>query len=205
MRFPLLAASLALALPAAAQEAGDALAAAPAGWLGATPHLVMVGTLAGHPIDLRYRDVGAAFGIAAFSGKREYLPGEGGAWRYGDFEVVLQAVIDGVERSFEVEVENRDFAAHPLPATFALGGENSPEGLNAFLEMSAEWETEAGSVNEELGGWTGTLTLARDDGTPDGRGLLPDGLIGGHMVAERGGDRLAMSWTVPVAGYELDD
>ena len=104
-----------------------------------------------------------------------------------------------------MEVENRDFAAHPLPATFALGDANFPEGPRAFLEMSAEWETQGETVNEELGGWTGTLTLAEDGGTPDARGLLPDGTIGGHMVAERCGDRLVMSFTVPVAGYELDD
>ena len=203
MRVHLLAATLALALPAAAQEAG--VGAEPTEWLGPTPHIVMVGTLAGRPIDVRFDDVAAAPGIAAFSGKREYLPGEGGAWLYGDFEVALQAVIDGVEKGLEVEVENRDFAAHPLPATFALGPENFPEGARAFLEMSAEWETQGETVNEELGGWTGTLTLTEDGGTPDARGLLGDGTIGGHMVAERGEDRLVVSFTVPVAGYELDD
>ncbi len=198
-----------LPLPALAQDAtvtpGNALAEPPAEWLGPEPHLVLMGTLGGRPLDVQVMDPDATEGLAAFSGKREYLPGEAG-WRYGDFEVALQAEIGGVERAFEVEVENRDFLQHrPLPATFALGEENFPEGPRAFLEMSAEWETEAGAVNDEIGGWAGILRLAEDSGTPDAEGLLPDGLIGGHMVAERGADRLVMSFTVPVSGYEKDD
>jgi hypothetical protein len=111
-----------------------------------------------------------------------------------------------VERSFELEVENADFLQQrPLPATFDLGGENFPEGARAFLEAAAEWETAESSVNDEVGGWTGTLTLAKDEGTADAEGLVPDGMIGGHMVAENAGDRLVMSFTVPVAGYEKDD
>ncbi len=197
-----------LPLPTLAQEAtvtpGNALEAPPMAWLGPEPHLVLMGALAGRPLDVQVMDPAATAGLAAFGGKREYLPGEAG-WRYGDFEVALQAEIGGVERTFEVEVENRDFLQHrPLPATFALGDENFPEGARAFLEVSAEWETEAGAVNEELCGWTGTLTLAEDSGTPDAEGLVPDGLIGGHMVAERGADRLVMSFTVPVSGHEKD-
>ncbi len=199
-----------LPLPALGQDAtitpGNALTEEPTEWLGPTPHFVLMGTLNGGPVDIQYLDLSSLpDGVAAFSGKREYLPGQAG-WRYGDFEVALQAEIGGVERAFEVEVENRDFLQHrPLPATFALGDENFPEGARAFLEVSAEWETEAGAVNEELGGWTGTLTLAEDSGTPDAEGLVPDGLIGGHMVAERGADRLVMSFTVPVSGHEKDD
>lgn len=185
-------------LPTLAQEP-------PAAWLGTTPHLVLVGTIGGEAVDVRVPSMAAAEGVAAFSGKREYLPAEGGGWRYGDFEVAFQAVIDEVERSFELEFENADFGRHPTPATFALGSANFPEGANAFLEASAEWETEAGAVNEEVGGWTGTLVVHLDVGTPDAEGLAPDGAIGGVLVAERGEDRLVASFTVPVAGYEKDD
>lgn len=199
---------LLLPLPVWAQDAtvtpGNSLAEAPTEWIGATPHFVLMGTLNGRPVDIQYLDIAAAEGVAAFEGKREYLPGEAG-WRYGDFEVALQAVIDGAEKSFEMEVENADFLRHPLPASFELGPENFPDGARAFLEASAEWETEAGAVNDEIGGWTGTLTLAEDSGTPDAEGLVPDGLIGGHMVAQHGDDRLVMSFTVPVAEYEKDD
>lgn len=199
---------LLLPLPAWAQDAtvtpGNHLAEAPNEWIGATPHFVLMGTLNGRPVDIQYLDIGAAEGVATFEGKREYLPGEAG-WRYGDFEVALQAVIDGAEKSFELEVENADFLQHSLPASFELGPENFPDGTRAFLEASTEWETEAGSVNEEIGGWTGTLTLAEDSGTPDAEGLVPDGLIGGHMVAQHGDDRLVLSFTVLVAEYEKDD
>ncbi len=198
-----------LPVAALAQEgtvtAGNTLTESPGTWLGATPHFVLMGTLSGEPVDIQYLDLSTLpEGVAAFSGKREYLPGEAG-WRYGDFEVALQAVIGGVEKAWEIEVENHDLSQHPLPATFELGQENFPEGARGFVEVSAEWETEAGSVNDEIGGWTGILTLHEDSGTPDGEGLVPDGLIGGHMVMEDGGDRLVLSFTVPVAGHEKDD
>jgi hypothetical protein len=198
-----------LPVPALAQNAtvtpGNTLAAPPAEWLGDVPHFVMMGTLAGRAVDIQYLDLAVAEGIDGFEGKREYLPGDGGSWRYGDFEVALRAMIDGVEKSFELEFENHDFAQHGLPATFALGDANFPEGLAAFVEVQAEWETDAGSVNDEIGGWTGTLTVMMDAGTPDGEGLVPDGMIGGFMVAENGGDRLVASFTVPVVEYEKDE
>lgn len=199
-----------LPLPVFAQDAtvteGNTLAEPPAAWLGETPHLVLMGTLNGRPVDIQFLELSSLpEGVESFEGKREYLPGEAG-WRYGDFEVALQAVIGGVERSFEMEFENADFVQQrPLPATFELGPENFPDGARAFLEAAAEWESEAGSVNDEIGPWTGTLTLAKDDGTADAEGLVPDGTIGGHLVAESGGDRLVMSFTVPVAEYEKDE
>jgi hypothetical protein len=197
------------AMPVCAQDAavtsGNTLTAPPAEWLGEEPHFVLMGTLSGRQVDLQYLDMAAAEGIDSFEGKREYLPGEGGAWRYGDFEVALAAVIGGVERSFELEFENADFTRHPLPASFALGDVNFPEGLAAFVEIAAEWETEAGSVNDEIGAWSGTLTVVMDAGTPDGEGLVPDGMIGGFMVAENGADRLVASFSVPVVEYEKDE
>jgi hypothetical protein len=209
MRLAALAVCL-LPLPVAAQDAtvtpGNTLTEPPTEWLGATPHFVLMGMLSGRPVDIQYLDFSALpTDVAAFSGKREYLPGEAG-WRFGDFEVALQAVIDGVEKSWELEFENADFIQQrPLPVRFELGAENFPEGPHAFLEVAAEWETQAGSVNDEIGGWTGTLTLAEATGTADGEGLVPDGIIGGHMLAENGEDRLVLSFTVPVVGYEKDE
>jgi hypothetical protein len=199
-----------LPLPALGQDAtitpGNALTEEPTEWLGPTPHFVLMGTLNGGPVDIQYLDLASLpDGVAAFSGKREYLPGEAG-WRYGDFEVALQAEIGGIEKSWEIEVENDDFARQrPLPARFELGQENFPEGPRAFVEFSAEWETEADTVNDEIGGWTGTLSLHEDSGTADTEGLMPDGLIGGHMVAENGDDVLVLSFTVPVTEHEKDE
>jgi hypothetical protein len=105
-------------------------------WLGDTPHLVLMGTLGGRPVDIQFLDLGTLpQGVASFEGKREYLPGEAG-WRYGDFEVALQAEIDGVEKSFEMEFENADFVQQrPLPATFELGSENSQTALAPTLKL----------------------------------------------------------------------
>ena len=200
---------LLLPVAAMAQDAtvtpGNILGDPPATWLGEVPHFVLMGTLSGRTVDIQFREIATATGIDNFEGKREYLPGEGGAWRYGDFEVALAAVIEGVEKSFELEFENHDFRQHSLPATFALGGVNFPEGLAAFVEVQAEWETGAGSVNDEIGGWTGTLTILTDAGTADAEGLVPDGMIGGFMVAQNGADSLVASFTVPVTEYEKDE
>jgi hypothetical protein len=181
------------------------LTTAPTEWLGATPHLVIMGTFNGHEMNIQLTDMAAATAVAEFAGKREYIPGDAGAFRYGDFEVGLKATIGGVERSIELEFENDDFASVTLPADFALGAENFPKGNGAFLEVSAEWEDAAGSVNDEVGGLTGTLSLQLDDGTPDDKGLRADGMIGGLVVAENAGETLVISFTVPVAEYEIDD
>jgi hypothetical protein len=198
-----------LAVPALAQDAtitpGNTLTAPPTEWLGEAPHIVMMGQIAGRPVDVQFLDIAAAEGIDSFEGKREYLPGDGGSWRYGDFEVALSAVFDGIEKSFELEIENADFTRTTLPATFTLQGTNFPEGALAFLEVQAEWESGGVTVNDEIGGWTGTLTLALDTGTPDAEGLVPDGLIGGLLVAENGADALVVSFTVPVVEYEKDE
>jgi hypothetical protein len=183
--------------------AGNTLTAPPAEWLGEAPHLVLMGTIAGHEIDIQIVDTAIAT-VAEFAGKREYaIDGEG--YRYLDFEVALKAVIGDVERSFEFEFENHDFSAHALPATFEFVDAEFPEGLKSNLEAELEWETGGTSVNAEEAGWTGSLSLAADGGTADDKGLLPDGLVGGYAVAEKDGARLVMSFTVPVAEYEIED
>jgi hypothetical protein len=210
MRHPTLTLALCLlAAPALAADAtvtpGNTLTAPPGEWLGEVPHLVVMGTIGGRTFDLQMTDMAKAEGVADFAGKREYLPGEGGAWRYGDFEVALKATIDGVEKSLEFEFENHDFTAHALPATFSLQDKEFPEGLLSYFEAQTEWETPEATVNDEIGGWTGSLVLALDSGTKDDKGLVPDGMIGGFVTATREGDTLVMSFTVPVAEYELDD
>jgi hypothetical protein len=205
---PFLLALLA-ATPALAQDAtvtsGNTLTEPPAAWLGEVPHLVVMGTIAGRAVDIQYLDMAVAEGINDFEGKREYLPGNAGAWRYGDFEVALSATIDGIEKSFEFEFENADFATATLPATFALQDVNFPEGALAFLEAEAEWETGGVTVNDEIGAWTGTLTVAMETGTPDAEGLIPDGMIGGYALAQSGSDTFVISFTVPVVEYEKDE
>ena len=195
--------------PALAQDMtvtpGNTLTAVPAAWLGEVPHFVMMGTAGGRSYDVQLTRIAEGGVVAGFAGKREYLPGEGGTWRYGDFEVGLEIVLDGVEKAIELEYENNDFSTHPLPADFTLQGEEFPEGLLSYLEVEAEWETAEGVVNDEVTGWSGTLSLAIDTGTPDGEGLLPDGMIGGYVVAQSGADSLVISFTVPVTEYEKDE
>jgi hypothetical protein len=198
----------ALAVPSFADTvATDAptLTSAPTEWLGRTPHLVIMGKVNGRDLNIQLTDIAAASGVAEFAGKREYLPGEAGAYRYGDFEVALKAEIGGVERSFELEFENDDFASTALPSEFQLVSENFPKGLASFLEVSSEWEDATGSVNDEIGGFGGTLSLQLDEGTPDDKGLRADGLIGGLVTAEAGGEVVVISFTVPVVEYEIDD
>lgn len=195
--------------PALAQDMtvtpGNTLTAVPAAWLGEVPHFVMMGTAGGRSYDVQLTRIADGGVVAGFAGKREYLPGEGGTWRYGDFEVGLEIVLDGVEKAIELEFENNDFTAHALPADFSLQGEEFPEGLLSNLELQAERETAEGVVNDEITGWTGTLSLAMDMGTADGECLVPDGMIGGYVVAQNGAESLVISFTVPVTEYEKDE
>jgi hypothetical protein len=178
--------------------------AAPTAWLGEAQHLVMVGTVAGKRIAIDLPDMAAAPGVATFAGKREYLI-DGTGHRYIDFEVALEAVIGGIERKIELEFENHDFASHTLPADFTLQATEFPEGLRSTLEVETEWEHAGVSVNDEVGGWAGVLSLALDRGTPDDKGLVPDGLIGGFVTATNGAETLAISFTVPVTEHEVED
>jgi hypothetical protein len=181
------------------------LTATPTEWLGAEPHLVIMGTVNGREMNIQLTDAAALAAVAEFAGKREYLPGDGGTFRYGDFEVALKAELGGVERSIELEFENDDFGKVVLPSDFQLVPENFPKFPGAFLEFAAEWEDASGSVNDEIGGFNGVLTVTLDEGTPDDKGLRPDGLIGGFVQAEKDGEVVTISFTVPVAEYEIDD
>jgi hypothetical protein len=181
------------------------LSAAPSEWLGPTPHLVIMGTVNGREMNIQLTDPATVAGVAEFAGKREYLPNDDGSFRYGDFEVGLKAEIGGVERSIELEVENDDFAKFALPSDFQLVPENFPKGPASYLEFSMEWEDAAGSVNDEIGAFNGVLSVHLDEGTPDDKGLRPDGMIGGFLSAEKDGQIVTISFTVPVAEYEIDN
>ncbi|RPE63213.1 hypothetical protein EDD53_2810 [Pacificibacter maritimus] len=181
---------------------GNAHTNAPESWLGATPHIVFIGTINGYDFDAQFMDLNADF-IAGVDSKREYLP-EGEMLRYADFEFGLQAIVAGVEKTFELEFENHDFSTAALPATFDLQSEEFPMGALSNLEFEFEWEGNGTSVNEEIANWTGTLTLELDSGvgTSDPQG---DGMIGGYVDAKRGDDHLVASFTVPVNEYEIDE
>ena len=171
-------------------------------WLGEKPHLVIKGSINGYSFDVEFFDFDSD-DIAEFEGKREYLPQDGGL-RYADFEFTIKAVIAGLEKEIELEFENFDFNDYKAPADFTLQSEEFPKGALSNLEVEFEWEASGTSVNEEVAGWDGTLTLAKDDalGKKDPFG---EGLIGGYVAATKGDDTLSVSFTVPVVEFEIDD
>jgi hypothetical protein len=184
--------------------AGNSLSAAPTAWLGEVPHIVLMGTIAGQTIDIQMPDIAKAADVASFEAKREYRAA-GEAMAYIDFEFTLEAVIGGIERKIELEFENADFRAHALPGSFDLVAEQFPEGAKSNAEAQMEWEFGGQTVNAELAGWAGRLDLAKDEGKADDKGLSGEGLIGGFATAELNGETWALSFTVPVAEYEIDD
>jgi hypothetical protein len=200
-----------IALPALTQSAadpvvtaGNALTAAPTEWLGDKPHFVLMGTVSGQVLDIQMPDIAAAEGVASFAGKREYRAREGG-FDYIDFEVGLEAEIGGVERKIELEFENADLSSQTLPATLTLDTAEFPEGAKSNAEIELEWEVGGQTVNAEVAGWSGQMVLAKDEGTPDDKGLSGNGLIGGFVMADLNGETWVLSFTVPVAEYEIDD
>ncbi|MBL9060875.1 MAG: hypothetical protein JNK88_12715 [Mangrovicoccus sp.] len=180
------------------------LTAAPTEWLGPTPHFVMMGTSNGTSFDVQIADIAALADVASFEGKREYTP-DGTGYRYIDFEVALEAVLGGIERKIELEFQNHDFNAWPDVTAFTLGTAEFPEGAKSNLELQYEWEAAGTSVNAELAGWDGTLTVHLDEGETDDKGLSGKGMVSGLVVEQHGADGLVVSFTVPVAEYEIDD
>lgn len=201
----LLVSAMAIADPAKTTvSTGNTLSAPPAEWLGEVPHLVIMGTVNGFEFDLQYPDMVVAPDIAEFAGKREYQI-DGDSLRYVDFEFTLQAVIEGVEKEIELEFENFDFAAQNVPGSFTLQSEEFPKGDLSNLEVEFEWETGGVSTNEEVDGWAGTFTFALDSGTESADGSRVGGMVGGHVDATRGADRIVISFTAPVTEVEIED
>jgi hypothetical protein len=211
---------LALAVPAAmAQELspedqainvsatlGEA-AAAPTQWLGETPHFVMVGNFGDYQFNINMADLGATPDAPA-TGKREYRTNDAGSLALIDFEVAVNAVMNGIERTIELEFANADFNTANLPMSFAIEpGAEFPEGAKASLEVQFEWEwvEKSAIVNEEGLIDAGTLDLSLNQGTAEANGTAPNGMIGGFATATKDGETLAISFTVPVAEAEIDD
>jgi len=181
-------------------------ATAPTAWLGAKPHFVMVGAFGDYSFNVNLPSLEGA--AAEVVGKREYGHDDAGALRLIDFEVAVNAVMNDIERTIELEFANADFNTHTLPLSFALSpDEEFPEGAKASLEVQFEWEWVAKSaiVNEEGLVDSGTLDLALNEGTADAEGIAPNGLIGGFATLTRDGKTLALSFTVPVTEAEIDD
>ena len=185
---------------------GAANPVAPTEWLGATPHFVMVGSFKDYSFAIDVRDLAAAKDFEV-SAKREYGVKDGGGLNYIDFEVAANMVTDGIERGFEFEFENADFSQHPPVASFALQGEEFPEGLFSNMELQLEWEWVEKSiiVNEEQLYTEGTLTVAHESGTAEADGTMPNGMIGGFVTGTFEGKPIAISFTAPVTEAEIDD
>ena len=180
-------------------------AAAPTEWLGAIPHFVMVGTFGNYRFNISLPDLGSE---AAVRGKREYGRTGEDSLALIDFEIAVNAVMNDIERTIELEFANADFDKASLPMRFEIQpDEEFPEGAKASLEAQFEWEWVEKStiVNEEGLMDSGTLELALNEGTADAEGIAPNGMIGGFATATRDGQTLAISFTVPVTEAEIDD
>lgn len=209
----LLGTSLAQAAELSAEDAAinrtatlGAPAEAPSAWLGETPHFIMVGAFGDYSFNINLPDLAAA--EASVTGKREYGRAASGALSLIDFEIAANAVMDGIERTIELEFANADFATHTLPMGFDITSEAEfPEGPLASLEVQFEWEWVEKStiVNEEGLIDAGRLDLALNQGEPDADGVAANGLIGGFATATRDGKTLTLSFTVPVTEGEIDD
>tara|TARA_R110002020_G_scaffold50791_6_gene143701 strand:+ start:3062 stop:3736 length:675 start_codon:yes stop_codon:yes gene_type:complete len=182
-------------------------APAPTAWLGATPHFVMVGEFGGYGFNINLPDLAAA-PDAAVTGKREYGHNDAGGLALIDFEVAVNAVMNDIERTIELEFANADFNTATLPLSYVIeSGEEFPVGAKASLEVQFEWEWVEKStiVNEEGLIDSGSLDLALNEGNVAADGTAPTGLIGGFATASKDGKTLAISFTVPVTEAEIDD
>jgi hypothetical protein len=125
---PALCLCLLLSVPAAADPLRDTRTGpggpAPSSWLGEAAHLRLVGRVGAFTFDFDL-DAEALAAAHKFEAKREDLE-DGGGFRYVDFEWASEAVLDGIAKSLEFEFENRDFAAEPVGADYALQFEEFP-------------------------------------------------------------------------------
>ncbi len=177
MRLPLLLCLL--PLPALAQEA-------PAEWLGPEPHLVLVGTLDGQPVnfDLRGED-------ATLEARRVYRPGHAG-WRYAAVEVRLAT---GSE-DLVFRLNGEDFLQMPAPAWVPVAP--LPEPANIVGTFAADLLPAGELLDPGAPGWSGTVGLLLDQGERDAEMLLIEGQVGGYLQVAREADELILSFTAPV-------
>jgi hypothetical protein len=182
-------------------EAADA----PTEWLGPTPHFVMVGEFGDYTFAINIKDPAKTENFK-LEGKREYRKAEKGL-DYIDFEIAVDLITNGIERGLEIEFENANFAAHPVPSTFALQDKEFPAGLFSNMELQVEWEWVEKSfiVNDEKLYSDGQLTVALEDAKAEADGTAPSGMIGGFVTGTMDGKKIAISFTAPVTEAEIDD
>ncbi len=185
--------------------ANNSLTAAPTEWLGAAPHLVIMGTVNGNRFDVQAMDLAAA-DIIEVTMKREYLLTNNDYNPYREVDFAFAFTHDGIAKAMEAKLTHADFnKLAALPATFALqSAEEYPEGGNIFTELEYKWEAQGKTVDAEIAEWTGTATLNLDDAyqaaKPNG-----DGMVGGYINASNGDNTIVISFTLPVTEFEIED
>lgn len=184
---------------------GNELTQAPAHWLGATPHLVIMGTAAGHPFDVQLMN-GDLKQVHELVVKREYLKTSGSYSPYREIDMNLSIVLEGVAKQIEAKLTYADFnQIKSLPASLRLQSfDEFPAGDRIYSEFEFEWEGGGKSVNKELAEWRGTATINHDDGI---RAQVPnaDGMIGGYINSKNGRDNIVISFFLPASEFEVDD
>jgi hypothetical protein len=177
-------------------------AEAPTTWLGAEPHLVLVGTVDGVAIQINVRGDDPL--LSQLAGKREHQVLASGEKRYTAFEVSFGALMEGLERELELEFENADFGQVGLGTDLALESraneELAPEGLagpRSNLELEWEWEDPAQSkfASGEVLSSSGRLVRNLDAGPA----------LGGWFNATFANGSVTGSFTVNNAEDEADD
>ena len=182
----------------------NTLTEAPAEWLGETPHLVIMGSVNGYNFDLQMLDLTSADGLHATAVKREYLI-NGDARPYQEIDAEVQMILDGVAKKVEFKLNHDDFLTlGALPVTLELNSEENPAGDLTFFEFEMEWELDGTSVNEEIGEWAGTATIAVDSAFGAAEPVA-DGLAGGFITASHGDETLVISYTFVVDEAEVEE
>lgn len=183
----------------------NTLTAAPTAWLGETPHLVIMGTVAGRTFDVQVMDITAA-DIREITLKREYLLTETDYNPYREVDFGIQFVHEGIAKQIEGKLTHADFnTLAALPASFALqAAEEFPQGDQVFTEFEYKWEAGGVTVDFETAQWDGTAVLHLDNGwqasAPNG-----DGMVGAFISGSKGDDAFTVSFTLPVSEFEIDD
>lgn len=184
---------------------GNTLTAAPTEWLGDKPHLVIMGTVDGRLFDVQVMDI-ASTDISAITLKREYLLNDTNYNPYQEMDFGIEFVHEGIAKAIEGKLTHADFnKLAALPATFTLqSAEEYPEGDKIFTEFEYKWEAGGVTVDAESPEYAGIATLHMDTAfqaaTPNG-----DGMIGAFITAAKGDSAYAISFTLPVTEFEVED
>lgn len=183
--------------------AGNTLASPPTEWLGAQPHLVIMGSVNGYILDLQSLDLASADWLHATEAKRQYLI-DGDARPYQELDTEIQMILEDVAKKIEFKINHADFLSlGDLPVTLELVSEENPEGAMTYFEFEMEWEVGGTSVNEEVGDWEGSAIVTLDSGF-GAEAPVGDGLAGGFITASRGEETLVISYTLVVNEAEVE-